>query len=138
GTTEAAVICLGGVVVHNSVRVGGNNIDEAIQIYVRKKYNLIIGDQMTEEVKLKIGSAIFLKPSEVSKVEIRGRDSVTGLPKSIEVSSEEITLAIHEILLKIIGAIKGVLEQTPPPCLYRQRLEREGNRRLYLRIKKHP
>ena len=114
GTTEAAVICLGGVVVHNSVRVGGNNIDEAIQIYVRKKYNLIIGDQMTEEVKLKIGSAIFLKPSEVSKVEIRGRDSVTGLPKSIEISSDEITEAIQTTLYKIIGAIKGVLEQTPP------------------------
>ncbi|OGE17689.1 rod shape-determining protein [Candidatus Daviesbacteria bacterium RIFCSPHIGHO2_12_FULL_37_11] len=114
GTTEAAVICLGGVVVHSSVRVGGNKIDEAIQIYVRKKYNLIIGERMTEEIKIKAGSAMPQKPNEITKIEVRGRDSVTGLPKSIEVSSEEITLAIHEILLKIIGAIKGVLEQTPP------------------------
>ena len=114
GTTEAAVICLGGVVVNSSVRVGGNKIDEAIQIYVRKKYNLIIGERMTEEIKIKAGSAMPQKPNEITKIEVRGRDSVTGLPKSIEVSSEEITLAIHEILLKIIGAIKGVLEQTPP------------------------
>ena len=114
GTTEAAVICLGGVVVHSSVRVGGNKIDEAIQVYVRKKYNLIIGDRMTEEIKIKIGSAIPLKPNEAAKIEIRGRDSVTGLPRSIELSSDEVTESIHEVLLKIIGAIKGVLEQTPP------------------------
>ena len=114
GTTEAAVICLGGVVVHNSVRVGGNKIDEAIQVYVRKKFNLIIGDQMTEIIKIRIGSATPLKVSEQMKMEIRGRDSVTGLPRMIEFSSDEVTEAVHEILLKIIGAIKGVLEQTPP------------------------
>ncbi len=114
GTTEAAVICLGGVVVHNSVRVGGNKIDEAIQIFVRKKYNLIIGDQMTEMIKIRIGSAIPLKVLEQMKMEIRGRDSVAGLPRMVELSSDEVTEAIRETLLKIIGAIKGVLEQTPP------------------------
>lgn len=114
GTTEAAVICLGGVVGHSSVRVGGNKIDEAIQTFVRKKYNLIIGDNMAEEIKIKIGSAIKLKPQEQLIMEIRGRDSVTGLPRTIELTSDEVTEAIHETLLKIIGAIKGVLEQTPP------------------------
>lgn len=114
GTTEAAVICLGGVVVHSSVRIGGNKIDEAIQTFVRKKHNLIIGDRMTEEIKIKIGSATSLKPNQVMTMEVRGRDFVSGLPRSIELSSEDVTEAIYETLLKIIGAIKGVLEQTPP------------------------
>ncbi|MBI4036768.1 rod shape-determining protein [Candidatus Daviesbacteria bacterium] len=114
GTTEAAVICLGGVVVHSSVRVGGNKIDEAVQTHVRKKYNLIIGDRMAEEIKIKIGSAIPLKQSEIMSMEIRGRDGVTGLPRSIELTSDETTEAIIDVLNKIIGAIKGVLEQTPP------------------------
>src|SRR3990167_393819 len=114
GTTESAVICLCGVVVHNSVRVGGNNIDEAIQIYVRKKYNLIIGDQMAEEVKIKIGSATVLKISESQKMEVRGRDAFTGLPRTIEITSDEVTEAISEIVKKIITAAKGVLEQIPP------------------------
>ncbi len=114
GTTEAAVVCLGGVVVHNSVRVGGNKIDEAIQNCVRKKYNLIIGDRMAEDIKIMIGSAIKLKPSEVLSMEVRGRDGISGLPKTVEMNSDEVTEAINEILMKIIGAIKGVLEQTPP------------------------
>lgn len=114
GTTEAAVICLGGVVVHSSVRVGGNKIDEAIQIAVRKKHNLIIGERMAEEVKIKIGSAIKLKPNEVTKIEVRGRDSLSGLPRTIEISSDEVTEAISEVLQKILGAVKGVLEQIPP------------------------
>lgn len=112
GTTEAAVICLGGVVVHSSVRVGGNRIDEAIQTTVRKKHNLIIGERMAEEVKIRIGSALRLK--EVAKMEIRGRDGATGLPKTVEITSDEVTEAIAEILNKIIGAAKGVLEQIPP------------------------
>ncbi|MBI2017758.1 rod shape-determining protein [Candidatus Daviesbacteria bacterium] len=114
GTTEAAVICLGGVVVHSSVRVGGNKIDEAIQNYVRKKHNLIIGERMAEEVKIKIGSAIPLKPGEMQKLEVRGRDAVTGLPKTVEITSEEVTLAINEVINKIISGAKGVLEQIPP------------------------
>lgn len=114
GTTEAAVICLGGVVVHNSVRIGGNKIDEAIQNYVRKKYNLIIGERMAEDVKIKIGSATKLKPSEVMETEVRGRDAFSGLPRTVKLTSEELTEAIEDVLRKIIGAIKGVLEQIPP------------------------
>ncbi len=114
GTTEAAVVCLGGVVVHSSVRIGGNKIDEAIQNYVRKKHNLIIGERMAEEVKIKIGSATHLKPNEVQKMEVRGRDAFSGLPKSVEVNSDEVTEAISEIVKKIISAAKGVLEQVPP------------------------
>ncbi len=112
GTTEAAVICLGGVVVHNSVRVGGNKIDEAIQGFVRKKHNLIIGERMAEEVKIKIGSATKLKEEEV--MEVRGRDAFSGLPKTIEITSTEVTDAVYDIAQKIIGAAKGVLEQIPP------------------------
>lgn len=114
GTTEAAVICLGGVVVHSSVRVGGNKIDEAIQTYVRKQHNLIIGESMAEEVKIKIGSAIKLKPQDEQKMEVRGRDAFSGLPKTVEISSDEVTEAISEIIHKIVGAAKGVLEQVPP------------------------
>ncbi|MBU1032240.1 rod shape-determining protein [Patescibacteria group bacterium] len=114
GTTEAAVICLGGVVVHSSVRVGGNKIDEAIQSFVRKKYNLIIGERMAEDVKIKIGSAIPLKSSESQKMEIRGRDAFTGLPRAVEISSEEVTEASSDIIKKIVSAAKGVLEQIPP------------------------
>ena len=114
GTTEAAVICLGGVVVHSSVRVGGNRLDEAIQNYVRRKHNLIIGERMAEEVKIKIGSATILKNSEAGKTEVRGRDGATGLPRSVEVTSDEVTEAITPITQKIVGAAKGVLEQIPP------------------------
>lgn len=114
GTTESAVICLGGVVVHNSVRVGGTKIDEAIQLFIRKKYNLVIGDRMAEDIKIQIGSAINLKASEALIMEVRGRDGITGLPRTIELTSDEVTEAIRDTLMKIIGAVKGVLEQTPP------------------------
>ncbi len=114
GTTEAAVICLGGVVVHNSVRVGGNKIDEAIQAYVRKKHNLIIGERMAEDVKIKIGSAVELKNHELETMEVRGRDAFSGLPKTVEVTSTEVTEAIFEVVQKIVSAAKTVLEQIPP------------------------
>ncbi len=118
GTTEAAVICLGGVVVHSSVRVGGNKIDEAIQNYVRKIHNLIIGERMAEEVKIKIGSATLPDKGSAGqvdeKMEVRGRDAFSGLPKTITISSSEVTGAISDIALKIVGAAKGVLEQIPP------------------------
>lgn len=114
GTTEAAVVCLGGVVVHASVRVGGNKVDEAIQNYIRRKHNLIIGERMAEEVKIKIGSATKLKPNEVQKMEARGRDAFTGLPRTIEISSDEVTEAISDITQKIVSAVKGVLSQIPP------------------------
>lgn len=112
GSTEAAVISLGGVVVHKSIRVAGTKVDEAIAAYLKKKHNLIIGDQTSEEVKLKIGSAIPLVKEE--KLEISGRDLVFGLPRSVVVTSSEITEAIRGILLQLIGAVKAVLEDTPP------------------------
>lgn len=112
GAAEAAVICLGGVVVHNTVRVAGNKIDEAIAALLRKKYNLIIGDQTAENIKLKIGSATKLPKEET--MEVSGRDQVLGLPRTIILSSTEVTEAIRPTLLQIIGAVKGVLEDTPP------------------------
>lgn len=112
GAAEAAVISLGGVVTHRSVRVAGNKIDEAVQSYLKKKHNLIIGDQTAEDVKIKIGSATPLVREE--KVEISGRDLVFGLPRSVSVSSWEITEAIGPTLNQIIGAVKAVLEDTPP------------------------
>lgn len=112
GATEAAVISLGGVVVHKSVRVAGNKIDESIIGYVRKKHSLIIGDQTAEEIKLKIGSVISLPKEEV--IEVKGRDSIMGLPKLISLSSTEVTEAIKPTLNQILGTIKAVLEETPP------------------------
>lgn len=112
GSTGAAVISLGGVVVHNSVRVAGNKIDEAISSYVRRKYNLIIGERMAEEIKIAIGSAL---PQNLElKMEVRGRDSLQGLPKTVEINSSEVTEAIQGPLSSIVSAVKGVLEQTPP------------------------
>lgn len=112
GSTEAAVISLGGVVVHKSVRVAGTKIDEAIQGHIKKKHNLIIGDQTAEEVKIKIGSATYLNKEE--KFEISGRDLVFGLPRTIVLTSTEVSDAIRPTLNQIIGAVKAVLEDTPP------------------------
>lgn len=112
GAAEAAVLSLGGVVVHKSVRIAGNRIDEAIQSYLKKKHNIIVGDQTAEDIKIKIGSAIKL-PKEES-LQISGRDIVFGLPKTIKVSSTEITEAVKAPLMQIIGAVKAVLEDTPP------------------------
>ncbi len=114
GSAEAAVICLGGVVVHKSVRVGGNKVDESIANYVRKKYNLIIGDQTAELVKIRIGSATRLEQESASSMEVSGRDQVLGLPRTINLTAAEVTEAIRPTLLQIIGAVKGVLEDTPP------------------------
>jgi rod shape-determining protein MreB len=112
GTSEAAVISMNGIVEFASVRVGGNRIDESIVSYVKRKYNLMIGEQTAEEAKLRIGSALPLEEETI--MEIRGRDQVSGLPKTIEISSGEITEAIAEPLSSIIGVVKGVLEKTPP------------------------
>lgn len=112
GSSEAAVVSLGAVVTHKSVRVAGNRIDEAIQEYLKKKYNIIIGDQTAEEVKIKIGSAVFLEKTEY--MEVSGRDLVFGLPRSVKISSNDVTEAIAPVLHQIIGAVKGVLENTPP------------------------
>ncbi len=115
GSTEAAVISLGGVVVHNSVRVAGNKIDEAISSHVKKKFNLLIGERTAEEIKITIGNAFIEdKPKEIRKMEIRGRDTVTGLPRTIELSEIQISEAIRPTLLEMIGGIKKVLEDTPP------------------------
>jgi len=112
GSSEAAVISLGGVVVHKSVRVAGNKIDEAIQDYLKKKHSLIVGDQTAEGLKIKIGSAIKLPKEE--KMELSGRDLVFGLPRSVVITSSEVTEAIRPTLMQIIGCVKGVLEDTPP------------------------
>lgn len=112
GAAEAAVISLGGVVVHKSVRIAGNKIDEAIQNYLKKKHNLIVGDQTAEDLKIKIGSATPLVKEE--KLEISGRDLVFGLPRSVVVTSLDVMEAMRPVLLQIIGAVKAVLEDTPP------------------------
>jgi len=116
GSTEAAVISLGGVVVHHSVRVGGNKIDEAIANYTKKKFNLLIGERTSEEIKINMGNALIddKKTAEEKKIEIRGRDSITGLPRAIELTESLVNEAIYPILIDIIQAVKGVLEQTPP------------------------
>ena len=112
GTTEAAVISMNDIVVSSSIRVGGNKLDEAIAAYIRKKYNLLVGDTTAEEIKIQIGSALPLDEDRV--MEVRGRDQVAGLPKTIQITSGEVTEAIAEPLAAIIGAVKGVLEKTPP------------------------
>ena len=112
GTTEVAIISLGGIVAATSVRVGGNRLDQSVADYIRKKYGLAIGDQTAEEIKIKIGSAL---PAEKEKtMEIRGRDMIAGLPKTITISSNEVTEAMQNEIDKIILAVRNVLEQTPP------------------------
>ncbi len=112
GTAEIAVISLGGIVNSKSVRVAGDKIDRSISNYIRKKYNLAIGEQTAEEIKIRIGSAMVQKNPK--KMEIRGRDLITGLPKNIVVSSNEVSEAILERLEEIIQMIKTVLRETPP------------------------
>ncbi|NOZ50381.1 MAG: rod shape-determining protein [Chloroflexi bacterium] len=112
GTSEAAVISMNDIVVWSSVRVGGNRIDRAIMTYIRRKYNLIIGEQTAEELKINIGSALPLE--EELTMDVRGIDQVAGLPKTITVTSEEVTEAISDSLNAIVGAAKQTLEKTPP------------------------
>jgi len=112
GTAEMAVISLGGVVASTSVRVGGNKFDAAILEFIRKKYNLAIGERTAEEVKINIGSALYME--DKLHMEVRGRDIVTGLPRSITVSSDDVTEAIQHELEAIISAVKKVLHKTPP------------------------
>ncbi len=112
GTTEVAVISLGGIVTSKSIRVGGDELDNYIVNYVKKEYSLMIGERTAEEVKIKIGSA--LDSNELGSMDIRGRDLVSGLPKTIEISSKEINEALKEPVNNIIDAIKSTLEKTPP------------------------
>ncbi len=112
GTTEIAVISLNDIVVSNSIRVAGNKIDSAISNYIRRKYNLLIGDPTAEEIKITIGSATQM--DEAIPMEVRGRDQVAGLPRTVTVTSDEVTGAIHDPIYSIIRGVKSVLEKTPP------------------------
>ncbi|QSZ27695.1 rod shape-determining protein MreB [Aceticella autotrophica] len=112
GTTDIAVISLGNAVVSKSLKVAGDNFDEAITMYIRKKYNIIIGERTAEEIKIKIGTAYEKEKEE--KITVKGRSLVSGLPKGFEVSSMEIKESLEEPLKEILEAIHGVLEKTPP------------------------
>lgn len=112
GTAEMAVISLGGIVASTSVRVGGNKFDSAIIDFIRKKYSLSIGERTAEEIKINIGSALYLENKLT--MEVRGRDIITGLPRSITVSSSDVTEAIQNELEAIINSVKKVLHETPP------------------------
>jgi len=112
GASEAAVIAVNGIVVSSSVRVGGIETDEAIAAYIRRKYNLLIGEQTAEETKIQIGSALPLE--DELRMDVRGRDQVTGLPKTITITSGEVTEAIVEPLAAIAATVRAVLEKTPP------------------------
>jgi rod shape-determining protein MreB len=112
GTTEVAVISLAGIVFSKSVRVGGDKIDEAILQYVKRKYNLLIGERTAEVIKTTIGTAF--PQEEPESIEVKGRDLVSGIPKTLTIDSEEVRLAISEQVDTIIDAVKVALEQTPP------------------------
>jgi rod shape-determining protein MreB len=114
GTAEMAVISLGGVVASTSVRVGGNKFDSAILEYVKKKHNLVIGERTAEEIKIKVGSALFLPDEEKLSMEINGRDTVSGLPRTLIITSDDVTEAIQGELEEILNATKKILQQTPP------------------------
>jgi rod shape-determining protein MreB len=112
GTSEIAVIALGGIVVSRSLRVGGNRFDEAIGSYIRKKYNLMVGERTAEEVKIAIGTALPL--DRELHMEVRGRDLIAGLPRTIPFTSSEVMEALEQPLQQIVGSVRAVLEETPP------------------------
>ena len=112
GTSEIAVIALGGIVVCRSLRVGGNRFDEAIASYIRKKYNLMVGERTAEEVKIAIGTALPLERE--LHMEVRGRDLIAGLPRTIPLTSSEVMEALEQPLQQIVASVRQVLEETPP------------------------
>ena len=112
GRTEAAVISMYGIVVTESVRVAGDRLDDAIANYVKRRHNLIIGDRTAEELKIAIGSALPLE--DELTYQVRGRDQITGLPRTVTVTSTDVTQGISDSLMAIVGAIRSVLERTPP------------------------
>jgi rod shape-determining protein MreB len=112
GTSEAAVIAMNGIVVANSVRIGGLRMDEAIAGHIRRKHNLIIGQPTAEEIKMRIGAVLPLE--EDMNMEVQGRDQVAGLPRTIEVSTSDVVDALSDPIAAVIGVIKSVLEKTPP------------------------
>ncbi len=112
GASEAAIVAINGIVVANSVRIGGMKLDDAIMAYVRKKYGLVIGEPTAEEAKIRIGAAVPME--EDLTMEVQGRDQVTGLPRTTTLTTSELAEAMIEPLNSIIGMIKSVLEKTPP------------------------
>ena len=112
GAAEAAVLSLGGVVAHKSVRVAGSKLDDAVSNWVRRQHGLIIGETTAETVKIKIGSAIKVKDNK--KMMVKGRDSISGMPKQIELTTNETVEAMHQSLMQMVGVVKGVLEEIPP------------------------
>lgn len=112
GTTDVAVISLGGTVISSSIKVAGDNFDEAIVRYMRKKHNILIGERTAEELKINVGTAY--PRTEPIAVDVRGRNLITGLPKTISVTSEEMYEALQESVLTIVDVVHSVLEQTPP------------------------
>ncbi|SFT71563.1 rod shape-determining protein MreB [Selenomonas sp. GACV-9] len=113
GTTEIAVISLGGIVTSRSIRIGGDEMDSSIVQYIKRMYNLMIGERTAEEIKINIGTAI-VTPDTDKSMDIRGRDLVSGLPKTLTIQAKEIRDALNEPIYKIIDAVKGTLEKTPP------------------------
>ena len=113
GTTEIAIISLGGIVTSRSIRIGGDEMDSAIIQYIRRVYSLMIGERTAEEIKISIGTAMITSDREKS-MQVRGRDLVTGLPKNVEVKSSEIRDALNDPVFKIVDAVKSTLEKTPP------------------------
>lgn len=112
GTTEVAIISLGGIVTSQSIRIAGDEMDDAIIVYIRKNYNLMIGERTSEAIKMEIGSAGDTEGIE--NMEIRGRDLLTGLPKTIEITAEEISKALSDTVSAIVDSVKNTLEKTPP------------------------
>ena len=113
GTTEIAVISLGGIVTSRSIRIGGDEMDTAIVQYIKRLYNLMIGERTAEEIKITIGTAI-VTPETDRTMDIRGRDLVSGLPKTLTIQTREVREALNEPIYKIIDAVKNTLEKTPP------------------------
>lgn len=112
GTTDIAVISLGGIVVSDSLRIGGNHLDEAIVRHIKRVYSLDIGEPTAERIKMDIGSAFEM--AEELETEVRGRDIISGLPKTVSVSSVEVRYSISEGVSQIVGRVKAILEHTPP------------------------
>jgi rod shape-determining protein MreB len=112
GTTEVAVISLGGIVTSRSIRVAGDEMDDAVMAYIKRLYNLMIGERTSEQLKMEIGSAMPLE--KIESIEIRGRDLVTGLPKTLAITSDEVTEALTDTVNAIVDAVKVTLEKCPP------------------------
>ncbi len=114
GTSDIAVLSLGGIVCNSSLRIGGDKFDEAIIRYVRREYNLMIGDRTAENLKMKIGSAYVTSENRTNSIDIRGRDLLSGLPKTVTITTEESQIAMVETIEALIEGVKKVLEVTPP------------------------